>query len=91
MKRRFSMKNKLYQFRQIVLAVAELKAKSGLCHLDLKLDNFVISEDWMIKIIDFCHASKPGVIINKQSGTPQYLAPEVAFSQQYQRYGYEPS
>jgi hypothetical protein len=51
------------------MGVAELKAKSKLSHLDLKLDNFVIKENWSIAMIDFCHASTPGVLINRQTGT----------------------
>jgi len=88
MKRRLSNKTILYLFRQILMAVHELRTVSNLCHLDIKPDNFAIRPDGTLALIDFGHAMPPGILTNRRTGTKDYAAPEVAFSIENPQYGY---
>ena len=75
-------------FRQIVDGVDYLHGM-GLAHRDLKLDNCVMTEDNIVKIIDFGTATVfhyPGKAQTMASGivgSDPYLAPEVLKSQSY--------
>jgi serine/threonine protein kinase len=46
-----------YLFLQMYEAVVEFQKRTGKSHLDLKPDNFILTEDGQVKLIDFCHAS----------------------------------
>ena len=57
-------------------AVELLHNSCKLAHLDIKPDNFVIGEG-KLHLIDFGHAKPAKVRTIADSGTDQYLAPEV--------------
>lgn len=67
---------------KILLTVNHLHSK-GICHRDLKPDNFVFenhSKDAELKLIDFGLATKFGTKFHKMDsivGTPHYVAPEI--------------
>ena len=75
-------------FRQIVDGVDYLHGM-GLAHRDLKLDNCVMTEDNVVKLIDFGTATVfhyPGKAQTMASGivgSDPYLAPEVLSSESY--------
>ncbi|KAE8230314.1 hypothetical protein CF326_g4691 [Tilletia indica] len=75
-------------FRQIVDGVDYLHSM-GLAHRDLKLDNCVMTENNIIKLIDFGTATvfhSPGkskVVATGVVGSDPYLAPEVLSQQTY--------
>eukprot|EP00127_Corallochytrium_limacisporum_P002374 Clim_evm15s119 gene=Clim_evmTU15s119 len=69
-----------YYMKQICAAVEYLHTQ-GIIHRDLKLGNFLISDDMQIKLADFglanfCNFSK-GQRRYTICGTPNYIAPEV--------------
>jgi len=63
--------------RQICAAIAELH-RQGICHRDIKPDNFMISGE-ILKLADFGLAVflKQGSLLNDKSGTPAFMAPEL--------------
>lgn len=62
-------------FTQMCQAVRFLHNK-GICHLDLKLANFVRNYLGTVKLIDFGHASCTQGLIRKVAGTREYNSPE---------------
>lgn len=68
---------KIY-FRQIVYGLAQIHCRNIL-HRDIKLDNILIDNNYVVKICDFgvSKIMHKGVIINDQCGTPAYIAPEI--------------
>lgn len=48
---------KLYLIGEIVRVVHELMSVTGYAHCDLKPDNFVISDDFRVLMIDWCSLS----------------------------------
>jgi len=76
-------------FRQILNGVAYLH-DMGLAHRDLKLDNCVVNEDGIVKIIDFGSATvfqypfEHDIVMAKGIvGSDPYLAPEVCSELKY--------
>lgn len=62
-------------FKEMCEAV-EYVHSQGYCHLDIKLDNFVISDNDKLKLIDFGHAQKSQYRVKSQLGTVDYNGPE---------------
>lgn len=64
-------------FSQVVSAV-NATHKAGICHLDIKLENILISQEFSLRLCDYGFAS----LLNKPQstflGTPGYMAPEIA-------------
>ena len=58
----------------------------GICHRDIKLDNFVLDEKFNPKIGDFGHAIKYKADLSGKCGTKEYEAPEVGPSKKYDGY-----
>lgn len=54
--RKISLNLVKYLFRSTLLALYELQSMSGLNHCDLKPDNVVIDENFIVKLIDYGHA-----------------------------------
>ena len=52
----------------------------GILHLDIKIENCVIDKDNNLKLIDFGFSQNETSIKHISSGTPYYLAPEIAIS-----------
>jgi len=76
--------NKIYRdesmirtyFRQLIDALEYLHSKE-IAHLDLKLENLVLGEDFLLKIIDFDCAYKKHDLFVISRGTKNYRAPEI--------------
>lgn len=61
---------------QMVLAIGHLHQK-GYAHRDLKLENFMVTEDGYIQLIDFGLSKKLTGKDMTQVGTPMYMPPEM--------------
>jgi serine/threonine protein kinase len=48
-----------------------------MAHLDLKPDNFVITDDFKLALIDFCHSDLLNKSMTTITGTTSYQAPEI--------------
>lgn len=68
-------------FRQLIEGMDYLHS-NGISHLDIKLDNLVLSDDGLLKIIDFdaSHQKDSGKKIISR-GTKVYRAPEIRSSE----------
>ena len=64
-------------FHQLIEGVEALHAK-GAAHLDLKLENLLMSHDYNLKLIDFDLSYMPEDIKVKTRGTKHFRAPEIA-------------
>lgn len=62
-------------FNQMCQAVKYLH-DAGICHLDIKLTNFVRDQQGTVKLIDFGHAMSAQELICKVAGTREYNAAE---------------
>ncbi|KAF9135413.1 hypothetical protein BGX30_011562, partial [Mortierella sp. GBA39] len=73
-------------FKQIVECVHYLNLR-GICHRDLKDENFVIDNDFRVKLIDFGSAviiPKPqGKLFDRFYGTINYASPEILKGEKY--------
>lgn len=63
-------------FRQLIEGVEYLHSH-GIAHLDLKLENLMLSADFTLKIIDFDQAQDSSELDLKCGGTEGYRAPEI--------------
>ena len=64
-------------FKQILMGVQYLH-ENGIAHMDLKLNNILINDDYSIKIADFdLNQPTSKLIFGNKIGTPGYLAPEI--------------
>merc|ERR1712019_251695 len=76
---------------QVALAVAHLHTGPGVCHLDVKPENYIVSDtlsdstDVVVKLTDFDTALQPrlGKMCTNCVGTPPFVAPEVLLTTQY--------
>ncbi|OMJ93043.1 hypothetical protein SteCoe_4128 [Stentor coeruleus] len=62
-------------FQQLCRSVQYLHSM-GFCHLDIKLENYVLADDGKIKLIDFGHAQECCERVKYEFGTKNYNAPE---------------
>lgn len=64
--------------RQLCSAVAALHAK-GICHRDIKPDNFMVANGTTLKLADFGLAvfATPNRLLKEKCGTPAFMPPEV--------------
>ena len=66
-----------FLFKQLCEGVKHIHSVGGYSHLDLKLDNILIGNDFKLKICDFGFAMDKATRIEKKYGTPSYMAPEI--------------
>lgn len=66
-----------FLFKQLCEGVQHIHSVGGYSHLDLKLDNILIGNDFKLKICDFGFAMENSTKIYKKYGTPSYMAPEI--------------
>jgi serine/threonine protein kinase len=74
---KFSSNLSKYFFHQILDALEYLHSSRGLAHLDLKLENILISKDLKIKLCDFGFVEELRSKVQKGKGTDGYKAPEI--------------
>ncbi|KAI0180819.1 Pkinase-domain-containing protein [Hypoxylon sp. FL1284] len=69
-----------YWFRDLILGIEYLHAQ-GVVHRDIKPDNLLLTEDDVLKIVDFGVSEifeKPGdMMTSKAAGSPAFLPPEL--------------
>lgn len=64
-------------FSQVVSAV-NATHHAGICHLDIKLENILIADDYTIRLCDFGFATSLTKVNSVVLGTVGYMAPEIA-------------
>ena len=67
----------LYICKQMILAVHSLHTLSNMAHLDLKQDNYVITDCFRIVLIDFGQSESISAMLNHPTGTRLFQAPEI--------------
>ena len=82
--RRLEENESKFIFRQVVEGINHLH-KKNIYHRDIKLENLIIDQKNLIKIIDFgfavnCQKTK---YLNFFCGTPSYMAPEIVQKKDY--------
>lgn len=64
-------------YLQLIKAVSALHNKTQYAHMDIKLENILISKEGVLRLCDFSF-SMPGYnFVNKKMGTTAYMAPEL--------------
>ena len=65
-------------FYQLINGVEYIHSK-GIAHRDLKPENLLLTEDKVLKIIDFglCHEFNENEFLKTKCGSPSYAAPEI--------------
>lgn len=81
---RLSDKSAKNIFKQILMAIEHCHRHS-VTHRDIKLDNILLTEDEIIKIIDFGFSTHtPENMVSRiHCGTPSYVAPEIILKKEY--------
>jgi len=64
-------------FYQIIDAVSSLHNKAGFAHMDIKLENILISKEGHLKLCDFGFSTYGNNLVTKKLGTEAYMAPEI--------------
>jgi len=67
-------------FLQLIEAIHAMHSKAGYAHMDIKLDNILISNKGNLKLCDFGLSTKAQSMISKKQGTEAYMAPEIHFA-----------
>jgi serine/threonine protein kinase len=68
-----------YLFKQMIMIVHTLHTVCGMAHLDIKPDNFVLTHDFKLALIDFCHSDHIDTTQRITTGTSLYQPPELRF------------
>jgi serine/threonine protein kinase len=78
-KRTGKMNEKLakYLFLQLLNGVEFLHSKAGVAHLDLKLENILVGNNYQVKLCDFGFFQEISKKVTKNMGTHGYRAPET--------------
>ena len=75
-----------YLFSQICDGVDTLHIKAQYAHLDIKLENILIGNDYKLKLCDFGFAQEVNADIATKYGTESYIAPEIETRQPGETY-----
>jgi len=67
-------------FLQLIDAISALHNKAGFAHMDIKLDNILISNSGNLKLCDFGLSTPASSLISKKLGTEAYMAPEIHYA-----------
>ena len=82
LKEKLSEKETSFFFYQIIQGVRYIHLKK-ICHRDIKLENLLLSNKKIIKIIDFGLSSEYEDLLNTPCGSPCYASPEMLKGQKY--------
>jgi len=66
-----------FLFLQICKGLNGLHTEAGKAHLDIKLENILVSEDGHLKLCDFGMVKPVDADISERHGTEMYMAPEI--------------
>lgn len=66
-----------FVFLQVCQAINALHTQANLAHLDIKLENILVSEDGSVKLCDFGMVESIEADLVKRQGTEMYMAPEI--------------
>ena len=82
--RKIDESNCKFIFSQIMKGMNYLHSKN-ICHRDIKLENIIIDEKDLIKIIDFGFGTSAtkSKLLNFFCGTPSYMPPEIVLKKDY--------
>ena len=64
-------------FNQLVDGLGSMHNKAGYAHMDIKLENILISNDGHLKLCDFGLSTYISNPVFKMFGTDAYMAPEI--------------
>jgi serine/threonine protein kinase len=67
-------------FYQLIQAVSSLHNEAGYAHMDIKLENILISNEGLLKLCDFGLSTETNSQICRILGTQSYMAPEILTS-----------
>lgn len=70
-------------FRQLVSAVAFMHLEKGVIHRDIKLDNILVDECGVVKLIDFGFSHDNCDVCSSLCGTYPYASPELLAGKTY--------
>ena len=68
--------------QQMIETLLYINSK-GIGHRDIKLENILVNDDYMLKFTDFGFASFSKENQTEQKGTPIYIAPEIIMGESY--------
>jgi serine/threonine protein kinase len=83
-KRRLDEQEAIFFFYQIINGLEHIH-KNNIVHRDMKPENLLLSENKLLKIIDFglSNQYKPGQLLQTPCGSPCYAAPEMILGRKY--------
>jgi 5'-AMP-activated protein kinase catalytic alpha subunit len=83
-KQRLSEKKSAFFYYQLINGI-EYIHKKGVCHRDLKPENLLLTNDKILKIIDFglSHEYDGNILLKTKCGSPSYAAPELIKGKHY--------
>lgn len=81
MRRRFSEREAVTVFRQIVSALEYMHAQD-ITHRDVKLENIIVDRN-KVKLLDFGFSCISKEKLKIFCGTPSYMAPEIVSKREY--------
>jgi len=64
-------------YLQLIKAVGALHNKAQYAHMDIKLENILISSQGVLRLCDFSFTMPANNFVNKKMGTMAYMAPEL--------------
>jgi serine/threonine protein kinase len=64
-------------FSQILDAVDAMHSQCGIAHLDLKLDNILLSDEYQVKLCDVGFSQSAHGLLFQTAGTDGFKAPEI--------------
>lgn len=64
-------------FSQLIEGLGSMHSKAGFSHMDIKLENILISNDGHLKLCDFGFSTYVSNPVSKKLGTEAYMAPEI--------------
>ena len=64
-------------FNQLIDGLSSMHNKAGYAHMDIKLENILISNEGHLKLCDFGFSTYASNPVFKKLGTEAYMAPEI--------------